>query len=60
MTDSVLIQNGGARQIWRNTTKTEVPPLHPDLVACIVEVESDTVNENDAWDGEQFIPAGGG
>lgn len=57
MTDSILIQNGAAHEIWRGKTKAQVPPLHEDLVKNIVEVESDTVNENDAWDGEKFIPA---
>lgn len=52
--DCVLIQHGRAHQIWRGKSKGLLPPLHPDLVAQIVEAESNTVAEGDAWTGAAF------
>jgi hypothetical protein len=54
MVDSILIQNGKAHEIWRGTAKKNLPPLHADLVAQIVEVPDDTVNGGDLWDGKVF------
>jgi len=68
MTDLVLIQNGVAHEIVRNTTKAAFcyetpegeseprPKFHPDVVAAYVEVESDTVFEDYAWNGSAFVP----
>lgn len=53
MTDSVLIVNGHAHQIWRGKSKDDIPPLHPDLVKGIVETDNE-VNEGDAYDGASF------
>jgi len=52
MTDSVLIQDGIAWQIWPGVAKADLPPMHTDLV--VVEVTSGTVQEGYLWDGTAF------
>lgn len=55
MTDVVLIQNSVAHEIFRNTTLEEVGTrFHADLVAQMVEVASNSVNDQDVWDGHTF------
>ncbi len=55
MTDVVLIQNGKAHEIFHNVSLAQMTGrFHADLVAQMVEVPSETVNENDIWDGENF------
>lgn len=57
MIHSVLIQNGAAHQIWRDTPKSELEDrLHADLIAQIVEVTAE-VDCGDVWDGKAFAPA---
>lgn len=52
--DSILIQNNIAWQIWPDTAKTNLPPMTPELMAAIVEVDAGTVEVGDAWDGSSF------
>lgn len=54
MIDSVLIQDGRAHQIWPGKSKTELPPLHRDFLARVVEVHAGTVAAGDLWDGYAF------
>lgn len=54
MTHSVLIQNGVAHQIWRDTPKRQLKTLfHPDIIKQIVQVTAD-VEQGDVWDGKVF------
>jgi hypothetical protein len=55
--DSILVQHGIAWEIWRDTPKDKLPPLHPDLAAQIHEAPAGTVNTGDAFDGEIFTSA---
>lgn len=56
MIDSILIQDGRAHQIWRGVAKADLPPLHPDLVAQIVEAAANTVNEGYIFNDDlQFV-----
>ena len=54
--DSVLISQGMAWEVRRKTPRTAWLPLHPSVYAQVMEVPEDTVNEQDTWDGEKFIP----
>lgn len=54
MTDCILIQNGRAHEIWRGKKKVELPPLHPDLLANVVEVETSDTQEGDVWKNRKF------
>lgn len=55
--DCVLIQNGQAHQIWRNTRKADLQTRYaPGIVANIVEVPSGTVEQGHLWDGTSFSP----
>ena len=56
MTDSILVQNNKAHQIWRGLDKTAIPEFHPDIVDQIVERPDGEVNEGDNWDGSVFTP----
>lgn len=55
MLHSVLIQHGRAHQIWRDTRKADLPPMHADLLAEVTETEQD-VSPGDEWDGKAFAP----
>lgn len=57
--DSILVQHGRAHEIWRNTAKSKVPPLHADLVAQIVEAPAGTVDDGDAYVDGAFVPQEG-
>lgn len=50
--DCILIQLGRAHEIWRDTRKADLPPLHPDLLALIVEQPAGAVSDGDLWDAE--------
>ena len=54
MVDSILVQNGKAHEIWRGIAKSDLPPLHKDILANIVEAPDGTVNEKHLWDGTKF------
>ena len=54
MTDSILIQNGKAHEVWRGIAKADLPSFHRDLVKQIVEAAEGTVNGGDIWDGASF------
>ena len=54
MSDSILIQNGCAHQIWRGVAKSALPPMTADLLAAVVEMPADTVNEGYVWNGIAF------
>lgn len=54
MMDCILIQGDAAHQIWRDTFKSNLPPMTPELMRDVVEVEAGTVSEGDLWDGETF------
>lgn len=56
-TDSVLIQNGIAWQIWPGTAKAALPPMHAALLAQVVEVAAASVKPCDVWNGSTFSPA---
>lgn len=54
MADVVLLRDGRAHEIWRNTTKAALADrYHPSVLAQCVEVTGE-VKEGDAWDGSRF------
>lgn len=57
MIDTVLIQHGAAHEIFRGSTLDDLRSrFHADLIAQMVEVPANSVNENDIWDGAHFSP----
>lgn len=58
MTDVMLVLNGAAHEIWRDSAIESLHrKYHPDLIAQMVEVPAGTVNEHDLWDGAKLSPA---
>lgn len=53
MAHSVLIQNGAAWQVWENTAKVDLPPMHPSLVEQVIEYDG-PVSSGWLWDGAVF------
>lgn len=54
MTDTILIQNGVAHEVFTDRTiKDMTSRRHPDLVAQMVEVDGG-VTIGDVWDGRAF------
>lgn len=56
MVDSVLVQDGKAHEVWSGIAKADVRPMHPDMLAQVVEVETGTVNYGDAFADGVFTP----
>lgn len=55
--DVILIHDGRAREVFAGRTLSEMSSrFAPDLVAAMVEVESDSVAPGDVWDGSSFAP----
>lgn len=55
MPDCVLIQDGKAHEIWRDTRTADLRTRYaPGILANVVEVVSGTVSPRDLWDGTQF------
>lgn len=55
--DCVLIQDGKAHEIWRNTRKVDLQTRYTsELVAAIVETPSGTVQVGHRWNGTTFSP----
>lgn len=55
-TDSILVLNGIAWEIWRGKSKAQLPPFHPDLVAMIVEAPAGTVHDGYRYTDGVFTP----
>lgn len=55
MTNSVLIIGGRAHEIWRGVDKASLPPMHPDVLAKIVETEGE-VEVGHLWSDGGFSP----
>ena len=54
MSNAVLIQNNIAWQVWKNTLKVDLPPMHPDIVSNIIDYAGD-VSDGWEWDGTAFV-----
>lgn len=54
MSHAVLIQNSVAQQVWRNTLKADLPPMHPDILSNVIDYDGD-VSDGWAWDGTTFV-----
>lgn len=54
--DSVLVINGRAHQVWRGVAKKDLPEMHPDVMAKVVEVDPAAAPAEGAlWNGERFV-----
>lgn len=52
--DSIFVQNGVAHEIWRGIAKDNLPPMHPAILAQVVEAARDVVQYGYLYSDGQF------